>query len=215
MRLVARIARGLRRACFLAFVAGAFALVAGFVWYASVVDGDDGVLDKRADAIVALTGGPDRIGDAIELLAAKQGERLLITGVNRATRADELAQLMPRYQTLFSCCIDLDRDALNTIGNAVETRNWVRKKGYRSVIVVTSNLHMPRALAELGNQLPDVELIPYRVVTDRQRSEPWWSSPAAARAVVTEYLKYIVAVVRMRLEPGSLPTKVAADDARG
>jgi uncharacterized SAM-binding protein YcdF (DUF218 family) len=35
--------------------------------------------------------------------------------------------------------------------------------------VVTSNYHMPRALAEIAHQLPDVALVPFAVVTDRQR----------------------------------------------
>jgi hypothetical protein len=60
---------------------------------------------------------------------------------------------------------------------------------------------MPRAMAELSHQLPGTTLIPYPVVTEHQRMTPWWKSMTSTKTVVFEYLKYIVAVVRMRLDP--------------
>jgi uncharacterized SAM-binding protein YcdF (DUF218 family) len=68
--------------------------------------------------------------------------------------------------------------------------------------VVTSNYHMPRALAEIAHQLPDVALVPFAVVTDRQRADPWWKGGATARLMVTEYVKYVFAKLRMGLNPG-------------
>ena len=59
---------------------------------------------------------------------------------------------------------------------------------------------MPRALAELAHQLPDDTLIPFPVVSDRLRIEPWWSSGDTARLVLSEYLKYLAAKVRMRFD---------------
>ena len=57
------------------------------------------------------------------------------------------------------------------------------------------------ALAELEHQLPGVELVPFPVVTERLRAEPWWSSFATAKLLFSEYVKYIVASIRMRLDP--------------
>ena len=54
-------------------------------------------LDRKADGIVVLTGGASRIVDAMELLAAKRGQRLLISGANRSTNADEIARLHPEF----------------------------------------------------------------------------------------------------------------------
>ncbi len=158
---------------------------------------------------MVLTGGAARINDAIELLAAERGHRLLITGVNPATHSAELARLAPRYRKLFACCIDLDHSAINTIGNAVETRRWARARGFRSLLVVTSAYHMPRAIAELSHELPDVTLIEFPVWTERQKSEPWWSNGATARLVISEYLKFVYAVVRMRVVPSREPAQVA------
>jgi uncharacterized SAM-binding protein YcdF (DUF218 family) len=173
------------------------------------VPADDAALDRKAEGIVVLTGGAARINDAIELLAAERGHRLLITGVNPTTHTAELARLTPRYRKLFDCCIDLDRSAMNTIGNAVETRRWARARGFRSLLVVTSAYHMPRALAELAHELPEVTLIAFPVWTERQRVNPWWTDPATARLVISEYLKYVYAVARMHLLPSREPAQVA------
>ena len=156
--------------------------------------------ERKADAIVALTGAALRINDAVALLAAGRGQRLLITGVNPNTRGVQISRLMPEHRSWFACCVDLDHSALNTIGNAIETRRWARQRNFKSLIVVTSNFHMPRAMAELAAQLPDVTLLPFPVISERVRVENWWSSPSSARLLFSEYLKYIVAVVRIRLE---------------
>jgi uncharacterized SAM-binding protein YcdF (DUF218 family) len=154
---------------------------------------------RNADGIVVLTGGALRISDALELLASGHGQRLLISGVNRMTRPNEIARLVPEHQRWFSCCVDLDHSSTNTIGNAIETRRWVEERQFKSLIVVTANYHMPRAMAELGHELPGVALVPYAVVSDRVRIENWWDNPATARLLILEYLKYIVARSRMVL----------------
>src|SRR5262249_35421919 len=146
----------------------------GFLWFIWRVPAEEVRLSKNADGIVALTGGASRIADAIELLASGHGTRLLISGANRATNSNEISRLNPEFERWVRCCVDFDR-SLNTLGNAIETRRWAEGRGFRSLIVVTSNYHMPRALAEIAHQLPEVALVPFPVVTDRQRAEPWWT----------------------------------------
>ena len=155
----------------------ALLLGSGFLWFVWRVPADEIALNRNADGIVALTGGASRITDAIELLASGRGKRLLISGANRATNSNEISRLNPEFERWVRCCVDFDR-SLNTLGNAIETRRWAERRGFRSLIVVTSNYHMPRALAEIAHQLPDVALVPFPVVTDRQRAEPWWASSA-------------------------------------
>ncbi len=89
---------------------------------------------------------------------------------------------MPRYEGLVSCCVDLDHSAINTTGNAIETRRWVKDRGFSSLIVVTSAYHMPRTMAELAKQMPDIALVPFPVVTEKLRNEPWWASGPTAQA---------------------------------
>ena len=191
---------------FLTMAAGATAIIllaVGFGWFIVNIAGDEVTLDTRADGIVALTGAAARIPDAIELLATDRGKRLLITGVHRATSSKEIARLTPLYSRYFTCCIDLDRSALNTFGNALETKRWARANNFNSLIVVTSNWHMPRAMAELAHQLPDVTLIAYPVISEKVKSEPWWSSLDTARFLFAEYLKYVLALARMHLDTDS------------
>src|SRR5471032_740701 len=183
--------------------AGAVLLGAGFCWFVLSIPSEEVTLDRKADGIVALTGAAARIPDAIELLAAERGKRLLITGVHRATSAKEIARLTPLYSKFFTCCIDLDRSALNTFGNALETRRWAHEHNFNSLIVVTSNWHMPRAMAELAHQLPEVSLIAYPVMSEKVKTEPWWQNIDTARFLFAEYLKYLFALGRMSLDPDS------------
>ncbi len=177
----------------------------GFIW---LLPEEQIVLDRNADGIVALTGGTSRVSDALELLASGRGKRLLITGVNPGTTNTDIARQVVDYNRLLACCVDLDYSAQNTLGNAVQTRRWALAHSFRSLIIVTSAYHMPRALAEVAHQLPDVTLIPYPVVSDRLRIEPWWSHTATTRLVLSEYLKFLAAKVRMRF--GSLANEAAA-----
>ena len=199
-----RVARGLARAAIFVVVASAVVICAGFAWFVYHVPAEEVSLDRNADGIVVLTGGTSRIFDAIELLAAGHGKRLLISGVHPSTTTNEIARINPRYQRLVACCVDLDYSAINTVGNAVETRRWVKDRGFTSLIVVTSAYHMPRTMAELQKQMPDIALVPFPVVTDRLRNEPWWSSVPTARLILSEYAKYVMAQLRMRIEPASL-----------
>lgn len=182
---------------------GVLMLTAGFFWFAAQIADGEVTLDRKADGIVALTGAASRIPDAIELLAAERGKRLLITGVHRATSATEIARLTPLYSKFFTCCIDLDRSALNTLGNALEAKRWARQHSFTSLIVVTSNWHMPRAMAEIEHQLPDVALIAYPVISEKVKSEPWWQNASTAQFLAAEYLKFLFARVRMSLDPDS------------
>jgi uncharacterized SAM-binding protein YcdF (DUF218 family) len=174
----------------------------GFLWFIWRVPAQEVALEQNADGIVALTGGASRIADAIELLASGRGRRLLISGANRATNSNEISRLNPEFERWVRCCVDFDR-SLNTLGNAIETKRWAERRGFRSLIVVTSNYHMPRALAEIAHQLPNVALVPFPVVTDRQRVERWWSSGTTAKLMFSEYVKYIFARLRMGLHPAA------------
>jgi uncharacterized SAM-binding protein YcdF (DUF218 family) len=192
--------RSLARAAIAIGLVCAVVIGVGFWRFATRLPADEVVLDRNADGIVVLTGGASRISDAIELLAAGRGHRLLISGLNRATTAEEISRLNPEFGPLMGCCIDFDR-SLNTLGNAIETRHWAESHGFHSLIVVTSNYHMPRAMAEIGHQLPGVALLPFPVVTDRERSESWWVRGPMLKLMLSEYFKYMYARMRIRLDP--------------
>jgi len=173
---------------------------AGFVAFVASLERFEQPPQIRSDGIVVLTGGSQRIGDAIELLAKGYASRLLITGVNEHTSRDEIARFNPGQRRLFDCCVDLDYRARNTIGNAIETRRWVRSHGFQSLIVVTSNYHMPRTLLELDHALPNMRKTPYAVVTPSVKTEAWWRSLNSARLLASEYVKFVAVWLRTRFE---------------
>ena len=189
-------------------ILGIVALIVGFGAFVWFLPEEQVPLTQNADGIVVLTGGDSRITDALELLASSRGKRLLITGVNPGTTTADIAHQTGNYDRLLACCVDLDYSALNTLGNAVQSRIWANNHNFHSLIVVTSAYHMPRALAELAHQLPDDTLIPYPVVSDRLRVEPWWSNSDTTKLVLSEYLKYLFANMRMRFD------SVSIDDGR-
>ena len=171
-------------------------LVVGFVAFAASVKTGSHAGDRKADGIVALTGGKARISEAARLLAKGSAKRMLITGVNPTTTKEQLMPLVPEGNELFDCCIDLGREAENTTGNAVETREWADMHGYTSLIVVTSSYHMPRSLLELRHVMPHLVLIPHAVEPDSFRSEKWWSDRDVMRLMVSEYVKYLTGLAR-------------------
>lgn len=198
--------RGRLRAAVVATLAFVFlAAAVGFVAFLAQLRGVETQPARRADGIVVLTGGSSRVSDAMELLAGGYGKRLLISGVHPTSGASDISRSLPdnpalsANQSLLGCCVDLDRSAINTRSNAAETRRWVRERGFKSLIVVTSNYHMPRAIAEMSHAMPDVTLIPFAVVGDKWREEPWWTSGATFRLLLSEYAKYVAVELRVRL----------------
>jgi uncharacterized SAM-binding protein YcdF (DUF218 family) len=169
----------------------------GFIVFVTGLERDQRDPERTADGITVLTGGRSRIDEAMRLLAHGKAKRVLITGVNRATTKEELKDLASQGDQLFDRNVDIDREARNTIDNASETSEWVAQHRYSSVIVVTSNYHMPRALAELGRAMPGVTLLPYSVVDPNVRLERWWTYPGTTKLLLSEYLKYLPALGRL------------------
>ena len=156
---------------------------------------------ERADAIVALTGpSAERVNAAIRLLEQDKGERVLISGVNPEVRRQELRELTPGSNRLFNCCVDLGFEAETTTGNAAEIAAWARSKGYDSLIVVTSDYHMPRSLMEIRSAAPGVELTPYAVETPSLDNSRWWRAAVTARRMTLEYMKYLAVMGRVTLD---------------
>ena len=188
------------------------AALLGFVAFLAQLRNTEAKPARQADGIVVLTGGASRVSDAMELLAAGYGKRLLISGVHPTSTVSDISRSVQESQALFTCCVDLDRSAVSTRGNASETRRWAHERGFKSLIVVTSNYHMPRAIVELSHAMPDITLIPYAVVGEKWRDEPWWENGATFRLVLSEYVKYIAAGVRVRLADLGIDLSMEAAD---
>jgi uncharacterized SAM-binding protein YcdF (DUF218 family) len=175
-------------------VAGLLCWGAGFVWFLHITAEPPNPPPAHVDGIVALTGGAGRVEAALRLLASGQGERLLVSGTGANTDLAALARLARIDVSALAPAITLGHYAASTQGNAVETAAWAAQNRVQSLIVVTAAWHMPRAMAELRQALPDVRLfaVPVEPLADADRPAADHSPSLRMRA--EEYTKYLLVV---------------------
>jgi uncharacterized SAM-binding protein YcdF (DUF218 family) len=172
---------------------------AGLLAFAARVDRSSPAPEPAAaDGIVALTGGAtdQRIAAGLQLLEAGKANRLLISGVSRRVTRPELQTLIGAAKPVYDCCVDLGFTAENTLGNARETAEWARAKGYRRLILVTADYHMPRARLELQAAMPEAQITPYPVPTPAMQAAHWWRTWQGAERMSLEYDKYLAVLTR-------------------
>jgi uncharacterized SAM-binding protein YcdF (DUF218 family) len=174
---------GVLRALSFVFVMGG---LIGFGAFSGLVSGyDTPDANLRADAIVVLTGDTGRLATGGELLRAGASPQLLISGVHASVTAQNIQDQTGVSDGQFNCCVELGREAADTAGNALETADWVDTNGYQSLIIVTSDYHLPRSMLEMGALMPDVEFIAVPV-----RTNPPWRDLGTARLWLQEYAKF-------------------------
>jgi uncharacterized SAM-binding protein YcdF (DUF218 family) len=202
-----------------AFLVVALIWAAGiFAFAARVQQSTPQAEPAAADGIVALTGANsnERIAAAVGLLAEHKGRRVLVSGVNRDVSREQLRAASNTVRRLYDCCVDLGFTAADTVGNARETAEWARAMRFKSLIIVTTDYHMPRAMLELRAVLRStgVTLQTYAVPTPALKARHWWRSPGAMRLMVVEYSKYL-AILGREAVLGLGPRAVPAAAQRG
>jgi len=189
----------LRRVIILGVGAAASLLVLGFFIFASIVTRSPALGNPHADGIVVLTGEGRRIAEGARLLDEGRAQRMLISGVFRRTGKKALIEISGLPEDKFDCCVDIGYTALDTVGNANETRAWAQSRGYNSLIVVTASYHMPRSLAELSLAMPTAELIPHPVVPGNFPPTRWWLNASVTRTLISEYFKFLPTVAHLTI----------------
>ena len=144
----------------------------------------------RADGIVVLTGGADRVATGLRLLEEGRAPALLISGVPHRTDLDAVARGDGLDTRGLAGRVALGHEAQTTRGNAAETAAWARQIDAHSLIVVTAGYHMPRALLEIGRALPGVMLHPAPVRSPVLRGI---AGPVALRVLAGEFDKWLAA----------------------
>jgi uncharacterized SAM-binding protein YcdF (DUF218 family) len=142
--------------------------------------------DQATDAIVVLTGGPGRLDRGLQLLTQHRARRLFVSGADRTVRKKELAVRTGRPVALFDCCVDLGQESVDTRSNATETSKWLKAHRYRSVRLITTDWHMPRAHSDLDRALKGSDI---QVLPDAVRSQP------GLMTLFTEYNKYVLRLI--------------------
>jgi len=177
--------------------------IAGLVWYARQIPLPGPAAFGQTQAIVVLTGGSSRLGEGLRLLAEGKAVKLFVSGVYRGVDVRMLLQIAARKPDNVECCITLGYAADNTAGNARETALWMRAQGFRSLRLVTASYHMPRSLLEFRRAMPEFTILAHAVFPERFRHADWWRWPGSAALVVSEFNKYLAALVS--IGPGRDP----------
>ncbi|USI72236.1 YdcF family protein [Sphingomonas morindae] len=139
--------------------------------------------DAMTDAVVVLTGGAGRLERGLDLLARHRARRLFLSGTDRTVRKKELAARTGRPQALFDCCVDLGKDSVDTRSNAKETAQWLGAHRFRSVRLITTDWHMPRAHHDLAAATRGLGVT---ILVDAVPSHPSFTT------LFTEYQKYLL-----------------------
>ena len=144
---------------------------------------------EMTDALVVLTGGTKRLETGLKLLSESRAKKLFISGVYKGVDVRRLLQIFEQNSTKLYCCVELGHAAESTEGNAIETREWIKKESYTSIRLVTSNYHMPRSIRLFSYHMPGINIIPQPVFPDSFKGKNWWLWKGTSRLIILEYLK--------------------------
>ena len=145
---------------------------------------------KNRDAIVVLAGGRGRLPGALALFLKTQSHWLLISGVGEATSIESIFSKRDLQGVDYNRVI-LERESKSTLENAEYALNILLEKRVRSVVLVTSNYHMKRALYIFQNIFPEnIEIISYAIESDNFMLKNWWKTATGLKFLLSEFIKY-------------------------
>ncbi len=154
--------------------------------------------DIRVDGIVVFTGSSGRINEGINLLEKDKSKFMLVTGVNESSLINTENWIKSKT-SMYSCCIELETKAINTVGNAKETIKWVNKYNLKSIRLVTSSYHILRSEIELKKIAPESLIIikhPIRYSTEKISFQ---NLVSYLMLISIEYSKFIISLIVLRL----------------
>ena len=168
--------------------------LAGFILFENYINGFVTDKQRKTDAIVVLTGGRNRIAEAISLFNAGLAKKMLISGVSDNVTIQDIEAKTKVYINNPEK-VELGYEAHDTIGNAREIKTWIEKNNISSVRLVTSNYHLPRSMVELNALNLPIEVLPHPVYSDHI-SEKWYKSWGTFKFIAAEYNKFMAAYLR-------------------
>lgn len=142
----------------------------------------------KTDVVVVLTGGKNRIAEAARLYNNGLADMLFISGVGKHVG---LRALEKQHGVVFNKTnVVLGREATNTIENAIEVSEVIRRNNFKTIRLVTSYYHMPRSTEVIKAYIPDVEILEHPVYSQNV-SKRWWKRPKSFYLIASEYHKFL------------------------
>ena len=146
------------------------------------------IINKKHDTIIVLTGAKGRIDAGLELLSKQHADSLFVSGVGANAALEDLSKYLVSFKEHqihpLKSSITLGHAASSTEENAKETLAWVQNNGFKNIILVTSDYHMPRSLYLFEQAMPDIKITTYPVI-----------SYASLKLFFTEYNKYLLTII--------------------
>lgn len=107
-----------------------------------------GLIDHlpHSECGVVLTGSAGRIREAFEILNLGKINKLIISGVYKDTQLHEIFPQLPFYPDVKPDSIVLEKISGSTVQNAVQSLQVVQILKCKNILLITSQLHMYRAL---------------------------------------------------------------------
>ena len=155
-------------------------------------------LPTPTDGLVVPTGGQARIQEGLMLLHNRTAQRMLITGVGQSVSKKALIRQLnlPAAQlAIFHCCVDIEKTAMDTKGNAHAAHIWAEANKFSSIRLVTSNYHLARADLELKRLMPGHTIRSWPVIPPDLQLKGWYLHWPTVRLLAKEYAKYLLARV--------------------
>ena len=144
---------------------------------------------QKTDAIIALTGGRNRISEALKLFEKGLSHKMFISGVGKDISLNDIRQAL-HINLNKNKHIDIGHKASNTVENAIETHEWITKNNIKSIRLVTSNYHIARSLLEFQEYNPNLKIILHPVYSENIEKK-WWTSWRTFSLIFKEYNKLL------------------------
>jgi uncharacterized SAM-binding protein YcdF (DUF218 family) len=120
---------------------------------------------ERAGALLVLTGDENRIPEGYRAWREGKAGELYILGAGGGAKLERVLPGRPALSPEELRKLHIEGWSENTLENAYSAKGLVADRGFRKVILVTSDYHMPRAHLSLRTVLPapvSIEVIPVR-----------------------------------------------------
>ncbi len=170
----------------------------GLLYFIFNYNQEETLTDIRVDGIVVFTGSSGRINEGINLLEKDKSKFMLVTGVNKSSLINTENWIKSKT-SMYSCCIELETKAKNTVGNAKETIKWVNKYNLKSIRLVTSSYHILRSEIELKKIAPENLIIIKHPIRDSTEKISFQNLVSYLMLISIEYSKFIISLIVLRL----------------
>ena len=135
---------------------------------------DPGLPTRPADAIFVLTGGEGRIQEGFRAWSGGAARELYILGAGRRVPVTRIVPEASQFPAKELSRVHVEGWSENTLENAFSAKNAVGEGKFSSVILVTSDYHIPRAVLVFRKVLPkDVSLSAIRVRPEGGAGASW------------------------------------------